>query len=88
MGYVIAAIIVVLIVAAGVTFFARGAARHRDDPRGIVAPDSETPVGDTAQHAEPDATGERHDGGDGARIAPPLDGGEGEGRRAVRPRAR
>jgi hypothetical protein len=84
MGYVIVAIVVVLIVAAGVAFFARGAAARRDDPRSIAAPDSETPLGDTAHHAEPDGTGERSRD-NGAHAAPPVDGGEGEGRRSVPP---
>jgi hypothetical protein len=66
MGYVIAAILVLLIVAAGVTFFVLNATRrgrqsaaadssHGEGTPGseaaIVAPDDETPLGDTDQHA-------------------------------------
>lgn len=52
MGYVIAAILVLLIVAAGVTFFVLNATkRQRESPAGIAAPDEETPLGDTNQHA-------------------------------------
>jgi hypothetical protein len=66
MGYVIAAILVLLIVAAGVTFFVLNATRRQRqsaaaDPghgRGtpgseaaIVTPDEQTPLGDTDQHA-------------------------------------
>jgi hypothetical protein len=67
MGYVIAAILVLLIVAAGVTFFVLGAARRErgsaaaDSSHGegtpgsesaIVAPDERTPLGDTDQHSD------------------------------------
>jgi hypothetical protein len=66
MGYVIAAILVLLIVAAGVTFFMlratragrQSAAADRSHGEGvpgsdasIVAPDDKTPLGDTDQHA-------------------------------------
>ena len=66
MGYVIAAVLVLLIVAAGVTFFVLNATRRergsaaadRDHGEGtpgseaaIVAPDDRTPLGDTDQHA-------------------------------------
>jgi hypothetical protein len=50
MGYVIAAILVLLIVAAGVTFFMLRATR-REGQAAIVAPDEGTPLGDTDQHA-------------------------------------
>ena len=50
MGYVIAAILVLLIVAAGVTFFVLRAARGRNQAA-IVEPDKNTPLGDTDQHA-------------------------------------
>jgi hypothetical protein len=66
MGYVIAAVLVLLIVAAGVTLFTLRATRanrpqaadDRDYGEGtpgsdmaIAAPDDRTPVGDTDQHA-------------------------------------
>jgi hypothetical protein len=50
MGYVIAAILVLLIVAAGVTFFVLRAARGRNQAA-IVEPDRNTPLGDTDQHS-------------------------------------
>lgn len=50
MGYVIAAILVLLIVAAGVTFFVLRAARGRNQAA-IVEPDKNTPLGDTDQHS-------------------------------------
>src|SRR5215207_11582555 len=69
MGYVIAAIVVLLLVAGFITFFVMNAARRsggagpkdpgaEGTPAGIAAPD-ESPLGDTTQHAgEPDgATG-------------------------------
>jgi hypothetical protein len=88
MGYVIAAILVVLIVAAGIAFFVRGAARRSNvseagDPRAIASPDDESPVGSTSEHADPDGVGEGREPEDHAHAAPPVDGGEGEGRRSV-----
>ena len=88
MGYVIAAILVVLIVAAGVIFFVRGAARRSNvseagDARAIVSPDSESPVGSTSEHAEPGGARAEREPEDRAHAAPPVDGGEGEGRRSV-----
>ena len=49
MGYVIAGILVVLIVAAGIAFFVTSAARRKGQAS-IAAPDS-TPLGDTEEHA-------------------------------------
>ena len=65
MGYVIAAILVLLLVAGFVTFFVVNATRRsggaapqdpgaEGSPAGIAAPD-DTPLGDTSQHS--DATG-------------------------------
>jgi hypothetical protein len=62
MGYVIAAIIVLLLVAGFVTFFVLNATRRsgtaapgdpgaEGTPPGIAAPD-ESPLGDTAEHSE------------------------------------
>ena len=75
MGYVIAAILVLLLVAAGVTFFVlnatRGSAarppptatRARGTPAAaIVAPDERTPLGDTDQHSGEQAKEARPDG--------------------------
>jgi hypothetical protein len=50
MGYVIAGILVVLIVAAAITFFVRSATTRTGQAE-IAAPDEGTPLGDTDQHA-------------------------------------
>jgi hypothetical protein len=114
MGYVIAGILVILIVAVGVTLFTMRATRtnrteaaadraHGEGTPGsdaaIVAPDSNTPLGDTDQHAgEQNREGETVDQPEAGRgmdpatrspgIAGPGDGGvggEGEGSRPVTP---
>jgi hypothetical protein len=108
MGYVIAAIVLLLIVAAGVTFLmlnatrrqGRAAASDSEYGRGtpgseaaIVAPDENTPLGDTDQHAgeqtrEDETVGgqdaERSGGGAPAGGTGGV-GGEGEGSREVTP---
>jgi hypothetical protein len=97
MGYVIAAILVVLVVAGLVTFLVTSSTRKSNvsdarDPGadqnslGIIGSDGETPVGDTPEHAEPDGrtpypATPPH--GDRADVARPLSGGEGEGRRSI-----
>jgi hypothetical protein len=95
MGYVIAGILVVLIVAAGIAVFVRSATTRKGQAT-IAAPDEGTPVGDTDQHAgeqsrsgetvaDPDSASreETHPspgvGGPGEGGA----GGEGEGSRPV-----
>jgi hypothetical protein len=88
MGYVIVAILVVLIVAAGIAFFVRGAARRSNvsetgDPRAIVAPDRDSPAGSTSEHADPDGTGGARDRDDRADVARPVVGGEAESRRRI-----
>ena len=50
MGYVIAAILVVLIVGAGIAFFMSNAMNRRGQAT-IAAPDEGTPLGDTGEHA-------------------------------------
>jgi hypothetical protein len=111
MGYVIAAILVLLIVAAAVTFFVLRAARtgrgssaadsnHGEGVPGsdaaIVAPDDETPLGDTDQHAGEQTTEGRTvaaregEGGEPARGSVPPSGaggvgGEAEGGAPVEP---
>jgi hypothetical protein len=50
MGYVIAGILVVLIVAAGIAFFVSGATARKGQAQ-IASPDEGTPLGDTNQHA-------------------------------------
>jgi hypothetical protein len=94
MGYVIAAVIVLLIVAGFVTFLVTNSARKSNvsdarDPGGdqnslgIIGSDDETPMGDTPQHAEPDGVnpGPSHD--DRPDVARPVSGGEAEGRRSI-----
>jgi hypothetical protein len=106
MGYVIAAILVLLIVGAGITFMVLNATRRQrqasatDSELGrgtpgseaaIVAPDDNTPLGDTDQHSEeqtqegrPVSQRESERSGGGARPSGGV-GGEGEGGRAVTP---
>jgi hypothetical protein len=61
MGYVIAAIIVLLLVAGFITFMVVNATRRGDrSPTGIVAPD-ESPLGDTVEHSGMDPAAERED---------------------------
>ena len=75
MGYVIAAILVLLVVAAGVTFFVLRATRPgRESPASIVAPDDRTPLGDTDQLS-----------GEQASEGRPVTGGEAEGGGPVEP---
>jgi hypothetical protein len=88
MGYVIAGILVILIVGAAIAFFVGGAARRSnvseaEDPRAIVAPDDESPVGSTSQHAEPENSGSEPAHDDRPDVARPVVGGEGEARRKL-----
>jgi len=86
MGYVIAAILVVLIVGAGIALFVRNATSRRGQAS-IAAPDEGTPLGTTDQHAEPDdhsRSGGTTDPNPG--VAGPGEGGvggEGEGSRPL-----
>jgi hypothetical protein len=95
MGYVIAAIIVVLIVGGFVLFLVTTAARKSNvsdagDPGAeqnalsILGSDDESPAGSTSQHARPEhgATFRRETSSPDA--APAVDGGEAEGRRSTR----
>jgi len=98
MGYVIAAILVVLIVGAGIVFFVRSATARKGQAQ-IASPDEGTPLGDTDQHAgeqsregetvsDPDASGrdsparEPSSPGVGGAAEGGV-GGEGEGSRPV-----
>jgi hypothetical protein len=97
MGYVIAAILVVLIVAAAVAIAVRRAT-ERKGQASIAAPDS-TPLGDTEEHAgeqsregETVADPEAGRGSDPSETSPGVGGpgeggvgGEGEGSRPVTP---
>jgi hypothetical protein len=97
MGYVIAAILVVLIVAAGIAVWVRSATTRKGQAT-IAAPDEGTPLGDTNQHAgEQSRTGETvSDPESTSRVEQPPSpgiggpgeggaGGEGEGSRPVPP---
>jgi hypothetical protein len=55
MGYVIAAILVVLIVAVGIAVFVRSATARKGQAQ-IASPDEGTPLGDTEQHAGEQST--------------------------------
>src|SRR5262245_56141431 len=89
MGYVIAAILVLLIVAAGVTFFVLRASRQERGSASIVAPDDRTPVGSTDQLADEPTEGRGGTTGTTRGSVPPAGeggvGGEGESGEPVRP---
>ena len=95
MGYVIAAILVVLIVGGFVLFLVTNAAKKSNvsdagDPGAdqnslsIIGSDDETPAGDTSQHSETvdDARFRREQSR--PDTAPAVDSGEAEGRRSTR----
>jgi hypothetical protein len=131
-SFVLAGLLVVVIVAIGVTVLIVSSRRHGGDRRrastdpsygaglpgsdtAIVAADPDSPLGDTSEHSGRQREGEtvgdqdadrsggsrrpvesgyagtgrigepgrRREGGDGAQVAPPVDGGEGEGRRRI-----
>jgi hypothetical protein len=96
MGYVIAAILVVLIVGGFVLFLVTNAAKRSNvsdagDPGsdqnslGIVGSDDETPLGSTSEHADTEADATRFRREESRPdAAPAVDGGEGEGRRSTR----
>jgi hypothetical protein len=99
MGYVIAGILVVLIVSAAIAIAVRRATERKGQAT-IAAPDSNTPLGDTDQHAgEQSREGETvadPEAGRGMDPSTPASpgiggpgqggvGGEGEGGRSVTP---
>jgi hypothetical protein len=95
MGYAIAALLVILIIAAFVLFLVRNATAKsnvsdaRDpgaeqNPLGIVGSDEETPAGDTNQHSESADEGRFGRETDRADVARPVVGGEAEGERSAR----
>jgi len=96
MGYVIVAILVVLVIGAGIFLLVNNATRKSNvsdagdpgadqNPLGVVGSDRETPAGDTNQHADELAGGGgRSDAGpDDPHVARPVVGGEAEGEREV-----
>jgi hypothetical protein len=96
MGYVIAAILVVLIVGGFVWYMVNHATRRSNvsdagdpgaeqNPLGVVGTDRETPAGDTSQHTDELAGGggRRRAGPDDPHVARPVVGGEAEGERDV-----
>jgi hypothetical protein len=104
MGYVIAALVVLLIVGAGITFMVlnatrrqrRGSVADSEHGRGtpgseaaIVAPDENTPLGDTDQHAgeqtEEGRTVRQPESEDTGERRPAPSAGEAEGGRAPAP---
>jgi hypothetical protein len=80
MGYVIALIVVLLIAAGLITFMVLNAGRRGGNPADIAAPDS-SPLGDSAEHAgdqrngatvEDPESGDREGGrGDSPRVGDP-----------------
>jgi hypothetical protein len=98
MGYVIAAILVVLIVGAGIAVWVRSATTRRGQAQ-IASPDEGTPLGDTSEHAgRQTRSGETVEDPEGTRRESPASepaspgvggpgeggvGGEGEGSRPV-----
>src|SRR3954467_8045062 len=98
MGYVIAGILVVLIVGVAIVFAVRRST-ERQGQAAIAAPDSNTPLGDTDQHAgEHSREGETVNDPEAGRGMDPSEsspgiggageggvGGEGEGSRPVTP---
>ncbi len=97
MGYVIAAILVVLIVGGFVLFLVTNAAKKSNvsdagDPGtdqnslGIVGSDDESPLGSTSEHADTGDDADARFRRDESRpdAAPAVNGGEAEGRRSTR----
>jgi hypothetical protein len=96
MGYVIAAILVVLIVGGFVLFLVTNAAKKSNvsdagDPGAeqnslsIIGSDDETPAGDTSEHSDTIADEARFRREESRPdVAPAVDSGEAEGRRSTR----
>jgi hypothetical protein len=89
MGYVIAAIVVVLLVLGLVLLLVRNATQKSNvsddqNPLGIVGSDRQTPVGDTNQVSDGrDGGGRSGATTDSPDVARPTVGGEAEGERSV-----
>jgi hypothetical protein len=95
MGYVIVAVLVVLIVGGFVFMLVNNATSKSNvsdagdpgadqNPLGIVGSDRETPAGDTNQHSESTDSGRFGSGADRPDVARPAIGGEAEGERSAR----
>ena len=95
MGYVIAALIAVLIIAGLITFLVTNATKKSNvsdagdpgadqNPMGVVGSDDSTPAGDTDQHSEAAGGGGRSPRqSDSPDVARPVVGGEAEGERSA-----
>ena len=95
MGYVIAAILVVVIVGGFVLLLVTNATRKSNvsdaadpgadqNPLGVLGSDDESPAGTTSEHTD-ERTGTHHDGAeDRPDVARPVVGGEAEGKRSSR----
>jgi hypothetical protein len=96
MGYVIVAILVILVIGALVFLLVNNATRKSNvsdaadpgadqNPLGVIGSERETPAGDTNQHADELAGGAGRSGGgpDDPHVARPVVGGEAEGERHV-----
>jgi hypothetical protein len=95
MGYVIVAILVVLVIGALLFLLVNNATRKSNvsdagdpgadqNPLGVIGSDRDTPAGDTNQHAgELAGGGGRSAGPDDPHVARPVVGGEAEGEREV-----
>jgi hypothetical protein len=94
MGYVIAAILVVLIVGAFVLFVVTNAAKKSNvsdadsdqDSLAVIGSDESSPLGSTSEHADTGDDADARFRRDESRpdAAPAVDGGEAEGRRSTR----
>jgi hypothetical protein len=93
MGYVIAALLVLLIVGGLVLFLVTNATKKSNvsdaaDPgadqnsMSIIGSDDETPAGDTSEHADV-AEGGGAPSGESPEVARPVVGGEAEGERST-----
>jgi len=95
MGYVIAALVAVLIIGGFIFFLVINATKKSNvsdagdpgadqNPLSMIGSDDETPAGDTNQHADPDGQGDFDHGSDRPDVARPVVGGEAEGERSAR----
>jgi hypothetical protein len=94
MGYVIVALVLVLLVGGFILFLVRSSTRKSNvsdaaDPgaeqnsMAIVGSDPDTPLGDTTEHADADSGEVRESPFDRPDVARPVDGGEAEARRTT-----